>query len=94
MKTKTVNEVGFDEIFHYAAKDPWNVGWNDANDLFFNSPLDYGSTNDIYLEDMVNDNNYVDKNNLDKEDDQYLAYEIMIAFMKENNITKMTVNSK
>lgn len=44
---KTVNQIGFSEIFKFA-ETKYGISWNDANDLFFNGPLQYGSVSDIY----------------------------------------------
>jgi len=43
---KTVKQIGFSEIFHYAEK--YGIGWNEANDVFFNNVLEYGSVTDLY----------------------------------------------
>jgi hypothetical protein len=67
--------VSFSEIFYFA-KEEFNVSWNDANDLFFGNILRYKGYNDIWLEE------------LDEED---LAQKILIAFMKKNKVEEMLV---
>ena len=43
---KKVQQIEFSEIFHYAEK--YGIGWNEANDVFFNDPLQYGSVTNLY----------------------------------------------
>ena len=80
------NTVGFDAIFRYAEKHPLNIGWNEANDIFFNTFLTYKGYNHIYAEDL--------EYNLEEEDkdsDIYKAARVLADFMKENNLDEMLV---
>ncbi len=40
----------FADIFRFAGKK-FDIGWNQANDVFFGNSLDYGSVTDIYPKD-------------------------------------------
>ena len=91
---KTQTTVNFDEIFNFAAKKPFNVHWNTANDLFFNDLLTYKSQNTIYLEDTEHDLDYNERHPEAKykyTEDQILARRIIVAFMKEHKLKEMLV---
>jgi len=91
---KTVKQIEFSEIFHYAEK--YGVGWNEANDLFFNDPLQYGSVTDLYGGDdwrgytsfWEGDQKALDftVEEVQAMDDTDKARVIIGAFLNENNI--------
>jgi len=92
MKSVKRNEVGYSEIFHFAEKK-FGVGWNAANNLFWHDgPLNYQRTDDIELGEIEADLENT-KIEYPEYKDLIKAYEILIAFMKENNVTEMRVNS-
>ena len=92
---KTVKQIDFDEIFHYAERK-YGIHWNNANDIFFNSVLKYGSVTTVYGGDdclgytsMYDE----DKNSLDYTVEEVQAmndndkgYLIVAAYLSENNI--------
>ncbi len=86
--------VRFDEIFYFAEKPPYKVGWNACNDLFFNDILTYKQTNHIYKEDLKHDLQYDLEHPESKypyTKDQRLSREIIIAFMEENKLEEILV---
>ena len=47
-----VQQCGFDEIFNYAGTK-YGIGWNDANDVFFNNAFRYGKKDSFYVNDWA-----------------------------------------
>lgn len=82
--------VNFSEIFHFAT-DNHGISWNECNDLFFNTILEYKRFNIFYLEDLEYDMEYIETNVKEKEANYLKASKILIEFMKQNNLTEMLV---
>jgi len=51
MQTITVNRANFSEIFHFA--EAYGVGWNKANDIFFNKIFTYRTIDSVQLSDLL-----------------------------------------
>lgn len=96
MSVKSVIQVGFDEIFHFA--EEYGISWNECNDLFFNGVLDYQSITDYYIDDWLgfvsfyetakdkaSDYSVEEVKNMDKTDKCYV---IINSFFEKQGITK------
>jgi hypothetical protein len=88
-------EVDFSDIFEFAERDPWGIGWNEANDVFFNNTLDYKRYNDFYKGDLEYDLEERQKKEKGEESgyerDRRIGQEVILAFMKENNLDEIRV---
>lgn len=89
IKKVTRTEVDFSDIFWFAEEEPWKISWNESNDLFFHTILDYKSHNDFYLSDLEHD--FATYTEEDKTKKIYRAMQIMIDFMKKNEVEEMRV---
>ncbi len=90
---KSEKTVNFSEIFEFAEKE-FQIGWNQANDLFFNDVLIYKGFNRFYLGDLQGEVECIQEEEI--KNDKYLnkkvkPYQILIAFMKEHNLKEMLV---
>jgi len=81
MQTVTRTEVEINDIFDFT-KLNYGHGWNDCGNIF-REVLPFKGHRSFYLKDLegdVNDNNYKDFKQ---------AYEILISFMKKNDLEEM-----
>ncbi len=85
MKQVTRNEADFSELFGFA-EQRFNVRWNPANDLFFNTILKYGSYTDLYLDELKAD--LPERTGAWKQ-----ATEIAIAWLESLNVSEVRVYS-
>lgn len=85
---KNVTTVDFHEIFHFAKKAPFNISWNECNDLFFNGPLTYKGYNEIRLQDLEGDLAVMDPI---EESDTIKTLNVLIAFMKKHDRSEILV---
>lgn len=84
---KKQNTVNFSDIFVFA-EEKFGVGWNSANDLFFNTILEYKRSNKFWAPDikgMLQDDEFP------LEEDYRKAYDIMLAFMENHNVKQLLV---
>lgn len=95
MKKETINRVDFSDIFNYAEKR-FDIGWNEACDIFFGNSLDYKSYNEynisnlseFYEGDFDESPSYFE----DMSDEQK-SYYIIEQFMKEKDITDIFIEN-
>jgi hypothetical protein len=93
MKTQTT--VDFSEIFHFAEKAPFNVSWNQCNDIFFREEfLTYKGSDEINKKELVEELKY-DKTDTESRylpSEKYiLAIKVLIAFMEAHKLEEMLV---
>lgn len=90
IKTRTVTECDFSDIFHYAEKK-FGIGWNPCNDMFFGYSLEYKSYNEYDLEDLLDniiDQSYEELSFTDK------GYYIIHQFMIDNNLKSIRIDNR
>lgn len=78
--------VGSSEIFNFAKEAPFNLAWNDCNDIFFREEiLTYKGTNELDRGQLKYDLKYPSS------EKEILAKKILIAFMEFHKLRKMLV---
>ena len=91
MKKVTKNEVDFSEIFDYA-KEKYQVGWNRANDMFFNNSLEYKSFNEYSLGEPLE---MIDESKtFDLLEEHEKGYFIINQFMIDNKIRNIFIDNR
>lgn len=90
MKTVTRNEVDFSEIFEFA-EEKFNVGWNRANDMFFNHSLNYKSHNEYSLDECLD---FIDEDKtFDELSEEDKGYYIINEFIKDKKVDNIWINN-
>lgn len=86
--------VDFDEIFHFA-KDNYDMEWNTCCDVFHRGSIlcnEEGKDKKIHLEEIESSLQYLtERPTSPRNEERKKGYEIVIDFMKQNNLTEMHV---
>lgn len=90
MKKVTRNEADFDELFYYA-KEHFGLEWNPCDTIFFREDIiPYKGYKDFELNDLWAE--FSDNGERHYRSPERLkAYEILIHFMKSNNVEELRV---
>ena len=85
-----VMRANFSDIFDYAEKE-FSIGWNAANDMFFNNSLNYKSFNEYDINEITE--YFLQDVGFSELSVEAQGYFIIHQFMQDNNIREILIDN-